>query len=464
MQFGLCNASSTFQRFIDQVIRGLDGVYAFIDDILIASKSNQEHFRHLKALFERLNDYGLTIKPSKCTFGVSNIEFLGFEISAAGLSPLPDRVDAIIKFPRPTTITQLRRFLGMYNFYRRFLRKAAHILTPLVQLLEGHKNIKKSRHSSKKTEKHLEWSNEAESAFVAAKQALADATLLKHPIPGARLSLWCDASDFAVGGTLMQDNNGIWEPIAFLSVKLTKSQRNWSAYDRELLAIYTSIKRFRHMLEGRDFSIFTDQKPLIYAFKQKPDKCSPRQLRHLDFISQFSTDIRHIEGKNNVIADTLSRIEIDAISIDSLDFKELAIAQLADPELQEILNSNHTSCKIEKHYFSLEDVTLYCDKSTNVPRPFIPETFRSKIFHHIHNFSHPGVSATIKLITKRYFWPQMKKIIKQFVQSCQPCQRSKVHKHTKAPIGTFALPDARFAHIHVDFIGPLPPSEGYSYC
>ena len=111
----------------------------------------------------------------------------------------------------------------------------------------------------------------------------------------------------------------------------------------------------------------------------------------------------------------------------------LATVQLEDPEWKEILNFNHSSCKIKKHYFSLADVTFYCDMSTNIPHPFIPETFRSKIFHHIHNLSHPGVLATIKLITKRYFWPHMKNLIKQFVQSCLSCQSSKIHKHTKAP-------------------------------
>ncbi|GFV87637.1 hypothetical protein TNCV_779211 [Trichonephila clavipes] len=129
MQFGLCNAASTFQRFIDEVTRVLKGVYAFID-ILIASQNVQEHTTNLRALFERLDYYGLTIKPSKCTFGVDSLKFLGFQVSSEGISPLPDRVNAIQNFPRPNTLTQLRRFLGMFNFYRRFIPKAAHILAP----------------------------------------------------------------------------------------------------------------------------------------------------------------------------------------------------------------------------------------------------------------------------------------------------------------------------------------------
>ncbi|GBM46909.1 Retrovirus-related Pol polyprotein from transposon 17.6, partial [Araneus ventricosus] len=314
MQFGLCNASATFQRFVDEVTRDLDGVYSFIDDILIASKSPQEHMLHLRALFERLCYYGLTINHSKCKFGESSLEFLGYQISENGLQPLPDRVEAIQKFPMPKTLTQLRRFLGMYNFYRRFIPRAAHILAPLNKFLEGHQNKRKSPHPSKKTENTLQWTEETEKAFTLAKQALVDATLLKYPIPGAQLSLWTDASDLAIGSSLMQLSGDKWEPIAFLSMKLSKSQRNWSTYDRELYAIYASIKKFRHMLEGRNFSIYTDQKPLIFAFKQKPEKCSPRQIRHLDYISQFSTDIRHVNGKDNIIADTLSRIEIDAIT------------------------------------------------------------------------------------------------------------------------------------------------------
>ncbi|GFV04998.1 hypothetical protein TNCV_1347461 [Trichonephila clavipes] len=177
MQFGLCNAASTFQRFIDELTRGLKGVYAFIDDIIIASQNVQEHTTNLRALFERLYYYGLTIKPSKCTFGVDSLKFLGFQVSSEGISPLPDRVNAIQNFPRPNTLTQLRRFLGMINFYRRFIPKAAHILAPLIKFLEGHTNKKKPSRPSKNPQTPLKWTEEAENSFTAAKTALTDATL-----------------------------------------------------------------------------------------------------------------------------------------------------------------------------------------------------------------------------------------------------------------------------------------------
>ncbi|GFT08819.1 transposon Tf2-6 polyprotein [Trichonephila clavipes] len=434
MQFGLCNAAATFQRFIDEVLRNLPFVFAFVDDILVASSSPEEHLQHLQILFTRLQQYGLSLKPSKCIFGVTTIKFLGFKVSESGIEPLSDRVDCILNFPQPTTLTQLRRFLGLFNFYRRFVPKAAHLLAPLNKFLEGIKNFK------------------------------TDATLLRHPIPGAKLSLWTDASDKAVGGSLMQLCQNNWEPVAFLSVKLSKSQQKWSTYDRELLAIYISVKRFRHMLEGRDFIIYTDQKPLMYAFMQNPDKCSPRQWRHLDFISQFSTDVRHINGTHNAVADALSRIEVNQISNSFLDFEALSKAQLEDNELQSFQNDEKSSLVFKRVPSPVSATELICDTSTGSPRPFVPHNFRRTIFEHFHNLAHPGVAASFQLIASRYVWPNMRKTVKDWVQNCIACQRSKVHRHTKTPLGTFALPDARFSHIHVDLIGPLPSSEGKSFC
>ncbi|GFT91976.1 hypothetical protein TNCV_125061 [Trichonephila clavipes] len=147
MQFGLCNAAATFQRFIDEVLRNLPFVFAFVDDILVASSSPEEHLQHLQILFTRLQQYGLSLKPSKCIFGVTSIKFLGFKVSESGIEPLSDRVDCILNFPQPTTLTQLRRFLGLFNFYRRFVPKAAHLLAPLNKFLEGIKNFKKSKKS-----------------------------------------------------------------------------------------------------------------------------------------------------------------------------------------------------------------------------------------------------------------------------------------------------------------------------
>ncbi|GFS56063.1 hypothetical protein TNCV_1650191 [Trichonephila clavipes] len=174
MQFGLCNAASTFQCFFDEVLRGLNFVYAFIDDILVASSSVAEHIHHLRLLFQRLDQYGLSINRSKCTFGVPTLNFLGFQVCNSEIKPLEDRVKAILKFPQPTTITQLRRFLGMLNYYRHFIRQAAHILAPLVNFLKGIRNKRRPKRNIKiKPEEVLKWTDEATTAFELVKQALA---------------------------------------------------------------------------------------------------------------------------------------------------------------------------------------------------------------------------------------------------------------------------------------------------
>ncbi|GBO21922.1 Pro-Pol polyprotein [Araneus ventricosus] len=275
----------------------------------------------------------------------------------------------------------------MFNFYRCFIPKAAHILAPIVQFLEGHTNKKKSRSSVCKSSEQLKWNENAEQAFIAAKNAIAEATLLRHPIPGAQLSLW-----------------------------------------------------------------------------QNPYKCSPRQLRHLDFISQYSTDIRHVQGSQNIVADALSRIEVDSITKSPiLNFKEFARAQKDDSDIQKFLHNDASSLQLELKPCQTSNCNLLCDTSTGVPRPFVPTSFRKLIFDHLHNLAHPGIAASTKLISARYVWPGMKYQIKQWVRCCESCHRSKIQRHTKTPLGTFSLPDARFTHIHIDIVGPLPPSEGQIY-
>lgn len=456
MPFGLSNAAQTFQRFINEVLRGLDFVFVYIDDILVASKSAEEHVAHLEMVFERLFNYGLRINLDKCILGVEELPFLGFLVSKNGLKPLPDKVEPILTYNRPKTVKDLRRFLGLLNYYRRCIRNAAQQQSPLNDLLKGVK---------KKTAK-LEWADDAIQAFESCKESLAKATLLAYPDFKAQLALYTDASDTAVGAALNQitstDASPCIQPLAFFSSKLAPSQQKWSAFDRELYAVYAAIKYFKHMLEGRHFVVFTDHRPLIYAFAQKPEKCSPRQLRYLDYIGQFSTDIRYIKGLENIPADTLSRL--DAIEFpQAVDFNAIAAAQELDPELQKLLNSN-TALQIKKVILPNCDTEIYCDISTKNIRPYIPNDFRRAIFNHLHNLSHPGVKATVKLLTSRYIWPSIKKDVQIWARTCVACQRTKIHRHTVSPTQQIATPDSRFEHIHLDIVGPFPPSRGYMYC
>lgn len=453
MTFGLRNAGQTFQRFVDEMLRGLDFCYSYLDDFLVFSKDEETHKVHLRQLFGRLQKYGMVINTSKCVFGVPEVTFLGYRVSAKGTAPLPTKVQAITEFPPPKTVRELRRFLGMLNFYRRFTPAAAQHQAPLNALLTG----------SVKGSHPVHFSTEEFDAFERCKQDLSQAALLAHPDTHAQLCIVTDASDVAMGAVLQQFNEVKgWEPLAFFSRKLSPAQQKYSPYDRELLAIYEAIKYFRHMLEARDFRIYTDHKPLCFAFHSRKENCSPRQFRHLDFISQFSTDIRHISGKDNVVADTLSRVEEITQPV---DVSTLAAAQTTDPELVQLLSGDNSLCLTEV-LFPGTAVKLYCDVrgDPDAARPYVPQPLRRQVFESLHSFSHPGANASVRLVSERFVWPGVKKDCREWARCCLSCQRSKVTRHVTTPLSTFKLPKAKFLNIHIDLIGPLPLCKGFRYC
>lgn len=453
MGFGLRNAAQTFQRFIDEILGDLEFCFPYLDDILIASCSTNEHEHHLRQVFERLKEHGVLINSSKCVFGQPEVTFLGHKISNAGTTPLPEKVQAIMDFPRPTSINELRRFLGMLNFYRRFLPHAAQKQAPLHGLLAGH-----HRKSSAK----VPWTDDLVAVFEACKASLSDATLLVHPLPNADVALVSDASETAIGAVIQQRVRDRWEPLGFFSRKLNPAQRKYSPYDRELLAIYEGVKYFRHMLELKPFSIYTDHKPIVYAFSKPLDKCSPRQFRYLDFLGQFSTDIRHIAGEDNVVADALSR-PVEAISSITINFRALAASQETDAEFQKLLRAG-SSLQLKKLIIPGHSASVYCDTSGPTARPYLTPEFRRQAFDSIHGLSHPSAKATVKLLTQRYVWPSVKKDCRVWSRTCQHCQKCKVSRHVFSPVMPFTTESERFAHVHIDLVGPLPISHGFQYC
>lgn len=452
MCFGLSNAAQSFQRFIDQVLRGLN-CYAYLDDILIASTNEEEHKKDLQAVCERLNSFGIVLNPEKCTFGQAQLEFLGHLISSKGISALPSKVEALKSYPKPETVDELRRFLATLNFYHRFLKKAALHQGPLHELCKGKK---------KKDKTPVVWSQEAEKAFQKCKDSIVHAATLAYPRLGAEFSIMVDASDFAIGAVLQQKVEGQLQPLSFFSRKLTSAEVKYSTYDRELLAVYSSIKHFRYMLEGQNFFVCTDHKPLTFAFKKLNANASPRQQRHLEYISQFTTDIRFVKGEDNVVADAMSRIS--TISLPTpFDYDEMARVQEDDQELKQMLQTEG-SLKLKPIAIGPTSLKLFCDDSTGVLRPYVPKCFRYDVFKAMHNLSHPGVKASVDLLRERFIWHSLKKDVSSWAKTCLECQKSKVHRHNKPPVGSYSLPTDRFSHVNIDIVGPLPPSKGYTYC
>ncbi|GFT48584.1 retrovirus-related Pol polyprotein from transposon 412 [Trichonephila clavipes] len=262
---------------------------------------------------------------------------------------------------------------------------------------------------SKKDSKPLNWSSEAITAFQRCKQALADAALLAHPSTSVPLALHVDASDYAR-----------------------------SAYDSELLAIYSAIRHFRYMLEARDFTVFTDHKPLTYAFRQK------------------------VTRSDNIAADVLSRVS--AITFPSqIDYDCIADTQQTDQELHALIASG-TSLELKKVTFPNSSTEIMCDLSTGTARPYIRKQHRQDVFSAMHNLSHPGIRRSVHLMKQRFVWPSISSDVAKWARHCLACQKSKIHRHTRSPLSSFQEPSQRFDHVYLDLIGPLPPSNGYTYC
>nr|VZI01415.1 unnamed protein product [Spirometra erinaceieuropaei] len=397
MPFGRRNAAQKFQKFIDHVLRGLPFVYAYIDDFLVVSRNEEEHKEHFPLVFDRLDKFGVVVNPSKCVLGVPSLKFLGRQ------------VEAVRDFPPPTSKRQLQRFLGMVNFYRRFLPDCAGLMLPLTNMLSDPK----------------------------------------------------DTSTAAVGAALQQHLAGSTQPLAFFSKKLLPAETRFSTFGRELLAIYLAVKHFRNFLEVRDFTVFTDHKPLTFALRSHSDKYNPREIAHLDYISQFTTDMRHIDGTKNEVADMLSRPSLSSLQLSQvIDLCAMAAEQQRVGCLED---ESVSGLQLKDVPLTTGSGTILCDVFTPFHRPFVPASMRRAVFQVLHGLFHPGIRASQKLLAERFVRPGMKKDVKAWTRSCLSGQRNKVQRHNKSPPCTFPSPDARFSHVHLDLVGPLPPCSGFTH-
>ena len=458
MPFGLRNSGQTFQRLIDHVLQGMPRVFAYIDDILLFSPDVATHQRDLQELFSRLSRHGLVIRPEKCVFGRDSVVFLGLEVSAAGARPTPDRVTDLINFPPPSTVAECRRYIGMINFYHRFVPDLARILRPLHDLANS-------------PPRHFNWSKEHAEAFQLSKSALAATSQLAFPRQDAVTQVSADASNEAVGAVVQQYQDGRWVPIAYHSKKFSPPQLKWSTGDKELFAIFSAVKRFRHLLEGRPkLRFLTDHKPLIYAFTSKTTRSS-RVERQLAYLSEFSTDIRYVRGSENVVPDYLSRppqtagdrsiSAVSGLSQTSLSPAEFADAQSGASDISELVADS--SLNIEKRTVPGSTNPLLVDTSREHDRVLVPESLQRQVFHKCHNLSHPSANVTRRLLSERFVFKGLASKVRQWARNCLQCQRSKVGRHQHTPLSRPPTPSDRFAVLHVDIIGPLPESDGCRY-
>jgi hypothetical protein len=294
MPMGLCNAPSTFMQLMNETFRDMldKSVLVFLDDILVFSRTKEEHIAHVREVLTRLRVNKLFAKRSKCEFFRDEVEFLGHRIGAKGLSVSPDKIDAVKAWPRPKDLGEVRSFLGLAGFYRRFVKDYSKGALPLTELT--------------KEKVPFAWGAAQQAAFDALKTALCAAPVLLVPDPSKPYTLNCDACDFAIGATLQQDHGHGLQPVAYRSKKLSAAERNYDTREKEFMALVDACSHWRHYLHGdQPFTLLSDHDSLKYH-KTMPH-LSGRLARWVEKMAEFDYRIEHIPGHKNVVADALSR-------------------------------------------------------------------------------------------------------------------------------------------------------------
>ena len=472
MNFGLANAPSYFQAFMNKIFSDYVDVFMvlYLDDILIFSSSLEEHVDHVRKVLIRLGENDLFCKLEKCSFHVTSTDFLGFVVGVEGVSMDDSKVATLLSWSEPKNLKELRRFLGFSNFYRRFIKNFSSICRPLTQLT-----------SSKSV---WSWSEECSSAFESLKQAFVSAPVLNHPDVSQPFIMETDASDFAVGGVLSQRSSGVLHPCAFYSRSLSGPERNYDVYDKELLAIKVCLDEWRHYLEGGEFvEISTDHRNLEQFLQKSPRVLTGRHARWLLFFSRFNLKIVYRPGVQNGKADALSRREeyqIAAVGTDSVKstfessfFDEIRSALVNDSfansirsalDLPEVSDPAFKSSLEIRSRSDFDQFEFRFDLLFRGESLYVPETNRLSVLQARHDSvlaGHFGIDKTFELVSRDYWWPKLRSSVKQFVRSCDVCQRSKKPRHK--PYGELCplpVPPRNWSSVSLDFITELPVSEG----
>ena len=462
LPYGLSSSPAIFQRFISNILVNIPGVAVYMDDIIISGEDESQHDFRLKKVLNILSHHNVQINKSKTMLKAKQIEYLGYLISGNGIRPSAVKVKAIMEAPAPTNVGEVQVFLGMVTYYARTIRNFSTVLAPLYDFL-------------KKDAKFV-WSEKEQNAFVTIKNELAHSSLLANFSNDFPIIVETDASPVGVGCVLLQKMNGVEKPVYFASKKLSSAEKNYSQIDKEGLAVVYAVTKFKYFLLGKRFTIRTDHKPLLGLFgrdKQVPQNANARIQRWSLLLSQFDYDLVFKAGKDNKVADALSRLPIEDVQnnsntpneyinlVDTLNFKDISfdiIKEMTgkDVVLKEVLHCvkfGWTNKPYLAEYSTVKgDLSVFNHVLLWRNRVVVPPALRSRVLEHLH-VGHNGITAMKSEARNWVWWPKIDQDISEITKSCNICYQN--FQQPKAPILSWPSSNKIWSRLHIDYAGPI---------
>lgn len=463
--FGITSSPAIWQRTIDQILQGAEGVQCNQDDMIITGENDKKHLENLEEVLKRLEENGLKANLDKCKFFQDEVVFCGFKINKHGLNKTQDKVDAIVNAPTPENKTQLRSFLGLLNYYHKFLKNIAHVAKPLHELLQN--------------STPFVWSTECSRAFQQAKDMIASEEVLIRYTPDLPLRLACDASPYGIGAVLShitKDNEE--RPIAYASRTLTPAERNYSQIDKEALAIVWSVKKFYNYICGQHFTLITDHQPLKFIFGPNagiPATSAARQQRYAAFLSGFNYTIEYRNSKSNANADTLSRLPLSVRSTDDSEMEEMYYNEILTGlpiSASDINKASRTDAILSKviHFTQHgwpqqvpDEMKPYMNRQDELSvhqgclmwgsRAIVPKSLQPSVLQQLHE-GHLGIVKMKNMARGYFWWPGLDKDIEQMAKGCTGCMYSQPDPQS-SPLHPWTFPEKPWQRIHTDYAGPF---------